>query len=85
MIEPVGQITQPRQADWYDLTVGSARRGYDTAAMGQEAFKDMMGLENDLDQYKQSLASDEYNFRTDNWWQRGISSFAEQVGQWGRS
>lgn len=73
-----------RDPSFWDLTINSFNRGYNNAALGQEAWKSMYGLENDLDRYNQILSSDEYSFETDDLWEMIISGAAQQFGQWSR-
>ena len=68
----------------WDLTVNSFTQGYNSAALGQEAWKSMYGQENEMEKYEQLLGSDEYNFETDDWWEKILSGAAQQFGQWGR-
>ena len=44
----------------------------------------MHGQENELDKYNELLSSDEYNFETDDWWEKILSGASQQVGQWVR-
>lgn len=70
-----------RDADLYDLTVGSVKRGYENAQYGREAYKAMQGWDNQMDEYAEKLASDAYNFETKNWVEKGVSGAAELLGQ----
>ena len=50
----------------------------------QEAWKSIYGQENEMEKYEQLLGSDEYNFETDDWWEKILSGVSQQFGQWGR-
>lgn len=75
-------VPDPRDPSFLDLTVNSFKQGYNNAARGQEAWKFMHGQENELDKYNELLASDEYNFATDDWWEQMISGASGHLGQW---
>ncbi len=78
------KIGQPRDASWWDATIGSLKRGYYNSLYGEESFSQMMGDSNEADKYKQILAGDEYAFEADGLLKGGLSGMMEQLGQQAR-
>lgn len=72
---------KPRKATLYDMTIGSIKRGYDNAVYGRELYKDMTGQENQVDEYAQKMAGDEYNFEAGGFLSRALSGGMELLGQ----
>ena len=64
-----------------DLTVGSIKRGYYNSIYGEESFKAMNGSQNQKDEYKKLLESDEYQFAPGNDLAGAVSGGMEQFGQ----
>ena len=77
----VQEATTPRKANLLDLAVGSVKRGYDSSRKGQEAYKQMMGKENELQKYTDKLEGEEYNFQAEGALAQGVSGAAEMLGQ----
>ena len=75
------EVMAPRKANLLDLTVGSVKRGYTASQKGQEAYKQMMGKENELEKYTDKMDSDEFNFQAEGALARGVSGAAEMLGQ----
>lgn len=71
----------PRKANLLDLTLGSVKRGYVGSRKGQEAYKAMMGKENELEEYTQKLSGSEYNFQPEGLIGTAVSGAAELLGQ----
>ena len=67
-----------------DLTIGSIKRGYYNSIYGEESFKAMNGSQNQREEYKKLLESDEYQFTPGNDAAGAVSGAMEQVGQWAR-
>ena len=80
----IATAPEHRDPSFWDLTVNSYKQGYNNAARGKEAWKSMHGQKNELDKYNELLSSDEYNFETDDWWEKILSGASQQVGQWVR-
>ena len=72
---------EPRDANWWDLTVNSAKRGWHNMDYGQESYKQMMGRDNNKDYYEELLKGDDYNFETDTFFEQAVSGAAELIGQ----
>lgn len=80
--DEIQQTTQePRRANLLDLTLGSVKRGYVGSRKGQEAYKAMMGQENELEEYTRRLEDSEYNFRAEGVIGTAVSGAAELLGQ----
>lgn len=73
--------SQPRKATLYDLTVGSALRGYNNTRYGEELYREMTGRKNEAERYRDLLADDTYNFETDGAISSAVSGAAELLGQ----
>lgn len=73
--------TELRDATLKDLLWNSFKRGHYNSLYGKESYKEMWGKENEAKKYEDILAGDDYQFKTDNWLETGISGFATQLGQ----
>ena len=71
-------------ASLLDLTLTSAKRGYNTARYGEESFKALQGYDNESETYKKLLGSEEYQFTPGNGLASGVSGAFELVGQMAR-
>ena len=72
---------QQRDATLKDLLWNSLKQGYYNSIYGQESYKEMLGAENQADAYKELLSGEDYQFKTDNWFETGLSGMANQLGQ----
>lgn len=72
---------EARDADFWDLTVNSAVRGYTNSRYGEESFAAMNGEANEKQYYENKLEGRELQFATDNWFERAVSGGAEMFGQ----
>ena len=70
-----------RNADFWDLTLNSLTKGYNTARYGEESFAAMNGENNEKDKYEHVLSGDDYQFATDHWLQDGVAGAFGQLGQ----
>lgn len=70
-----------RDANLYDLTIGSVKRGYDNAIYGREAYKSMTGQENDLNEYARKMAGEQYSFQPSGILGKAVSGASELLGQ----
>lgn len=71
-----------RDPSFRDLTVGSFKKGYDTAQFGKESYRDMLGDEdNRKEEYEEKLAGEEYKFMPEEWWQKGLSGISSEGGE----
>ena len=64
-----------------NLTLDSLMRGYDTTRFGEEAYKELAGLPNHMDEYARKLAGEPYPFVPKGILQKGVSGAAELLGQ----
>lgn len=65
-----------------DLTIGSFQQGYDTAQLGRESYRDMLGDEdNRKTEYEEKLAGEEYKFMPEGPGKRAVSGVARMLGQ----
>ena len=71
-------------ASLLDLTWNSAKRGYYNSLYGEELYKDMTGVANQKDAYKNLLESEEYQFAPGNTFAEGVSGAFELIGQMGK-
>ena len=72
---------ETRDADFWDVTLNSATRGYDNSIFGEETYKYMMGVSNERDAAKQILEGDTYQFAPSNGFEKAVSGAFELVGQ----
>jgi len=70
-----------RKANLADLTLGSVKRGYLNSVYGQESYREMMGRENQAEEYAGKLADEAYNFLPKGKLAQGVSGAAELLGQ----
>lgn len=77
----VSQPSDSRKASLYDLTIGSAKRGYLNSRYGEELFDQMMGHENQADALAEKLGSDDYSFEAKSRLGQAVSGAAELIGQ----
>ena len=73
-----------REANLFDLTIGSVMRGYTNAKYGQELYEQMQGRENEAAELEEILSGDRYNFTADGALQTALSGAAELLGQQAR-
>lgn len=70
-----------KKASLYDLTIGSAKRGYYNSLYGEELFDQMMGQDSRADELASRLEGDEFNFEAKSRLGQGVSGAAELLGQ----
>ncbi len=70
-----------RDANFWDLTVNSAKRGYNNDRLGEELYKKMLGQKNEAEKYKKILAGEEYNFEPNGWFNKRLSEKSERFGE----
>ena len=75
------ELNGTRDANFLDMTWNAAKRGFYNSKYGAESWKEMQGLENSSDYYKDILESDDYNFRSNNWFTDMVSGAFELGGQ----
>lgn len=74
--EPAG-----RDANFWDLTINSLKRGYVQSLYGQESYKAMTGQKNNKAFYEEKLKSEDYSFVPDAWYEKALSGAMELLGQ----
>lgn len=73
-----------RDANLWDVTIGSVIKGYLEARHGQESWKAAQGLKNNKAYYEEKLKSDDYSFMPSGAIEEAVSGAAKILGQWGR-
>ena len=76
--ELVSGMYNYRDANFLDLTVNSAKRGWHNSAYGTAVWDADKAKVNELEG---KLDSEDYKFKTDSWWEKAISGAMEQAGQ----
>ena len=80
--EPEKPKEPPRDANFWDVTWNSVKRGYVNSRYGQESYYDMLGEDNDKRHYERMLENEyDYNFKPDNWFEGAVSGGMELLGQ----
>lgn len=79
--QAAAEASGARKANLADLTLGSVKRGYLNSVYGQESYQEMMGRENQAEEYAGKLADEAYNFLPKGKLAQGISGAAELLGQ----
>ena len=64
-----------------ELIANGYASGYYNAARGQEGFKAMCGLANEVDKYNELLSAEEYSFEPETWWEKMLYGSSQQIGQ----
>lgn len=82
--DEIREMTGTREANLFDLTIGSVMRGYQNSRYGEELYDEMYGRENESEQLRELLGSERFNFEADGRLASTVSSAAEQLGQWAR-
>lgn len=72
-----------RDASFFgDAILNSINKGWDTAKLGVAYHYNDKGA---IAAYENALKSDKYKYIPSNWFEKGVSGAAEQIGMWGES
>ena len=86
--QPKNEIEEPqgRNANFWDVTINSVKRGYVQSLYGQESYKAITGQKNNKSYYEEKLKSEDYSFVPDNkveeWVSGAMELLGQQVKQW---
>ena len=70
-----------RDANFWDVTINSIKRGYVQSLYGQESYKAMTGQKNNKAYYEEKLKSEDYSFVPNSWLEKTVSGAMELLGQ----
>ncbi len=79
--EPKKEESAGRDANFWDLTINSVKKGYTQSLYGQETYKAMTGQANNKAFYEEKLKSEDYSFIPNGIVEEWVSGAMELLGQ----